>query len=110
MPTRRGIEECVRVKCEEEPLQDGRTYCFRVKVNGEEERFYIEVFVTGTALSTEVEGLEQVLLEKGWEEIARRRVTEEFRSTRLDQWDPKLKVRLTIQSSDLDALVMPEVF
>ena len=109
MPARRNLEECVRVKCEKEPLQDGRMYCFRVKVNGEEEPFNFEVSVSGTAMSTEAEGLEQVLQEKGWEEIVKRRITKEFRSSRLDHWPPKWKVRLTVEACDLDVLVLPDV-
>ena len=78
-------------------------------MNGEEELFNFEVSISGTAMSTEAEGLEQILREKGWEEIVKRRITKEFRSSRLDQWPPKLKVRLTIQSSDLDTLVLPDM-
>lgn len=108
MPTRRNLEECVRVKCKEEPLQDGRMYCFRVKVNGEQEPFNFEVSVSGTAMATEVEGLEEFLRESGWKEIAKRKITQAVRNGHLDGLRPKSRVPLAVESCDLDALVLPD--
>ena len=105
MPARRNVEECVRVKCEEEQPQDGRMYCFRVKVNGEAETFEFEVSISGTAMSTQTEGLEQILRESGWEEIARRKITQAVRNGDLDGLRPGSKVRQAVESSDLNFLV-----
>jgi hypothetical protein len=86
-------------------MQDGRMFCFRVKVNDEEEPFSVEVLISGTAMSTEVEGLGEILRENGWEEIARRKITQAVRNGDLDGLRPGSKVRQAVESSNLNFLV-----
>ena len=109
MGSRREVEKFIGGEWEDDREHDGRIYPIQVKVNGKEELFNVEVFISGTAMSTEVEGLEQILRENGWEEIAKRKITQAVRDGCLDGLPPRSKVRLTVESSDLEALVLPDV-
>lgn len=108
MLPRRHVEEFIGGEWKGDPERDGEKYCVQIKVNGGEELFNVEVSISGTAMSTEVEGLERILREKGRQEIPTRKITQAVRNGCLDERPPTSKVLLTVESSDLTTLVLPD--
>ena len=77
MEPRREVEKFLGGEWENDLEHDGRIYCVRVIVNGEERPFDIEVAISNTVMSTQPHGVERELCEQDWEEIAKMKIKNE---------------------------------
>jgi len=95
MVPRRRVEEFISVGWTRDPGQDGANCVARVKLNGEDEAFSVEVPIPGSVEVTISHELGHPPSDQDLEAIAKAKVVESVSNGLLDHWLPTLTCRLS---------------